>query len=242
MKFRQLTYLLAVSSVICLALYFIGPFRDLWANLFASLIIILVFERILEHARMRERSENVEPSKKYVCYRISHVLKDLLFYSLPPSDWKSRLESGSDWNDYYQRLMDIRRKTLEELTSILVNPEYLLKDELRNGISVIVRILNSFDSMIIETRREGDIWRLYDAAKLSEIAIYQSIKVLKQNKLVNSGGLMFRTKKGEPTEIKFLESGTNIEHTNSVYKAWLNETIEFRDECDRRRMSTKASS
>lgn len=251
MSVSRLTILLLIFLVICGIFYFAGtvsqnfwfsPFTDLWANLFASLLVILVIEKILQESREQERLARIEPSKRYIKGKILHALTDLIGYGAPPSDWKSRLESDSDWNDYFEKLIGVRNEALEELQNILVNPAPLLDDRLRNDVTSIVETLNSFTWKTIEISHGKDIWSLYDAAGLSVTIISQSINLIKKNNLLKNQGRLLRFKVGEAPKIEPLKGGINEERQYSIYENWLNRSIAFRDECHKRIMPEKASS
>ena len=119
MNLQRLTYLLWVFLAIFGIFYSTGtlnedsllhPYTDLWANLFASLIVLLVIEHIIIQSKLVE----IEPSKRYIKGRILHTLLDLIVHSMPPSNWKTRLETDLDWEDYFENLLSHVITAMEE--------------------------------------------------------------------------------------------------------------------------------
>jgi len=206
-----------------------NTFTDLWANLFASLIVLLGIEWIVRQSRL----ERIEPSKRYIKGRIAQILLELMRYSKPPSDWKARLESGSEWSDFYAKLLGVRRKALGELKSILDIPEYLLDDKLRNDVSLMLRILNVFSYEYIEGRHIRRARELWSAAGLSATVISQSIEIIKRNGLLANLETIFTFRKGEAPKVEAFKTVRQVEHSYSIYEKQLEETIKFRDECER---------
>ena len=247
MKLRQLTSLLWILLFIFGIFYFAGtlieiswfsPFTDLWANLFASLIVLLVIEHIVRQSRL----EGIEPSKRYITGKILQIITELMHYVKPPSDWKTRLESGSEWTDYFEKLVGVRKEALEELQKILINPAPVLDDRLRNYVTSIVETLTTFSWKIIEINRGKDIWGLCEAASISATVISQSIDMIKQNDLLKNRGRVSRGNEGKAPKIEVLKNGCiNKEYQYSLYEKWLNLSIEFRDECNRRQFPKSSS-
>ena len=133
MKF-QLNYLLWLALVVLGILYGYGTIysnspinelNDLWANLFASLIVILVLEYIVK----KSRDEEIKPTESYVKKKLAHTLTDLIMYVAPDSDWKNLLEATLDWRDYFPLFPDMRKMAIVELTQILQNPDYIINDK-----------------------------------------------------------------------------------------------------------------
>ena len=117
MKF-QLNYLLWVSLVAFGILYTIGTtcydspineLNDLWANLFAFLIVLLVLEQIVKRSRVKK----IKPSKRYVKIQLAKTLDDLISFGAPHSDWKILLENTLDWRNYFPNFPEMRKMAMQ---------------------------------------------------------------------------------------------------------------------------------
>lgn len=132
--------------------------------------------------------------------------------------------------EYSNRLLSNRTGALEKLRDILQSPDYLLDDDLRNDLTLIIDLLthNAWNWIKIG---EENIERLYDAASLAVTLIDQSIKVIKRYKLLDPSILALSSKYGEPPRIIRLEYGFRKRTRYKLYEMLLKRSIEFRDEC-----------
>lgn len=238
----KLNYLLWIFLVIFGIFYLVGTlteifyfqnFADLWANLFASLIVLLVIEYIVKQSRMK----GIEPSKKYIKKQIIHTLEDLIMNGSPDSDWKILLKSNLDWRTYFNLFLKMRQMALGELIPILGNPDFLLTDKLRNDIIQIIELLHHKTWIEIDNIHRNDIWSLCKNADLSSAVINQSIETIKQNELLENYRLKLVFNEGEAPQIVESENEVDLEHERLGYEIHLNRAIEFRDECHRRKNS-----
>ena len=233
MKLQQLKYLLWFCLIIFGSFYVTGTliqdsllhtFTDLWANLFASLVVLLVIEHIIKQSRIKE----MEPSKRYIHREIRNTLTSLITSLRPPRNWEIRLEGEKDWNDYYGQLLQVRKIALEKLENILLTPPPLL-DSMRNDITSVVEELNSFSWRMIGNRPINDKLALYDAASQAVTAISLSLEAMKKHDLLNISGNTLTFREGEAPKKEPSKGVINTELSYSYYKKCLDMSIEFRD-------------
>jgi hypothetical protein len=101
--------------------------------------------------------------------------------------WKSAIEKGcfgEEWTEYYERIKKRRENALKEITFVLKNELSLLNYDLQNDVYIISEKLgdSSWDTWFQDTR---DIWKLYNIAELSESTLSASLRVMKDNKLLD---------------------------------------------------------
>lgn len=209
--------------------------RDLWANLLAAMIAVLLIDRIVKETELRKSERSI----RYVKGKVAGIFSTLVFSMRVPSDWRARLgRSGSNWNDYYERVSASRNEALDGLENVLDSHSYLLDAVLRNDVFVTVSLLSSFTWFLVESGSERDLWKLYDAASLAVAIINQSTEAIKSHKLLKSTGYSMHFKEGEPPVLEFGKSGIVEKTQYSYYNEWLKEAIEFRDACHRAMMAT----
>lgn len=113
---------------------------DLVTNLLASLLVVIVIDRVINRWKMQK----TERSRNYVRRRIAGSLTDLIWSMMPPQDWKTKLEEGvTTWNDYIDRVWSVKSDALQTLETMLHRHSYLIDLELVDGIFNIVEMLSS---------------------------------------------------------------------------------------------------
>ncbi len=229
MKFKW-TYVLVFLLCLFGTLYFIGtfletqfkfvqawitPFADLWANLFASMIVVVIFERII----YRSKIEKNEQSITYVKGRIFGVLIDLMGTGMAPRNWKGKLENPKfNWSKYVNDLCNSRKQVLQELENIVDRYSYLLEPEIMNDVFVLVSVLRS------------PISNLSDAVSYSVAFISESKKLIERHKLLRFMGGVISFRKGEAPKVSLGKSGVYEPTQYRYYSEWLKDAIAFRDE------------
>jgi hypothetical protein len=235
------TYLLIILLIVFGSFYFVGTIigsqgiaylewlsvsTDLWANLFASLVVIVVIERII-HRSQQERSRI---STTYIRGRILHVLVELMENMRVPSNWRERLEEEDNFYDFYEDLRNSREQGLLEIETIVDNYSHFLEPELRNDVFVLVSILRSYDFIDFRNR---DAWSLADAARFSATVMSQSRQIVEGHNLLRDMGVTTSFREGEPPRVTLGNSGVCEETQYRLYSEWQTEAIAFRDECSR---------
>jgi len=242
----ELSYLLWVLLLVFGSLYAYGtmdeivhetifPLKDLLGNLFASVIAVLLIDRIVRRTELQKS----ERSTRYVKGRITGTCSNLAIHLSPPSDWQVRLNTDKlDWNGYFKRVLGSRKQALAELDMVLDKYGYLIEPELRNDVFDIVGLLSSWTWLALQepTRSlQDDLWRLYNYANLTSALISESIKIIKSHKLLRDAYSSISFKKGEPPRLEpdthpvFLEERQYLD-----YEALLKEAINLRDACHAR--------
>ena len=238
----NLRYVLVSLCVILVVLYGLFyfyqiEFRDLTANLLASLVTILVIDQIVEKWKLQKTEQSIN----YVKRRITSVYLDLVWRMQPPKDWQERLKSkNSNWDDYYGKVWSLKEDYLHSLEMLLDRYHYLIDVELKNDVIEMVELLDDrFTWMMadpsIEIERKS--LDLYSIAGSVTNVISQSINTIKRHKLVEESKYRVVTsRKGEPpkTERKKLtypsESALKRRHYK-YFEQILEESIDFRDKC-----------
>lgn len=193
----------------------ITPSTDLWANLFASMIAIVVIERIIHRARIEKNQQSIT----YARGRIAHALVHLILSARVPSNWKNKLANPKfNWPRYIHELRDSRNHTLEELENILDCYSHLLEPKLMNDIFVLVSVLRS------------PIFDLADATSYSVTFISESKKLIECHELLKHMGTIISFRKGESPKVSLGKSGIYEPTQYRYYSEWLEEAITFRDE------------
>ena len=234
------TYLLLFLLVVFGLFYLFGrvysiwlsTYTDLWANLFASLIVILGIERISRKIRLRKDKVSIT----YVKGRIAHTLTNLMQSVVVPRDWQTRLQAGDyDWVDFFERIGRSTDNALDELDRAIESYSFILEADLRNDVFTIISILRGFrlypELYTIVPNR--DIWDLINSANLSATLISQSKQIMQQYNLLNSVGTRISFREGEIPVVRLGESGIYEPTQYAYYDEWIREAIAFRDECHR---------
>lgn len=212
------------------------PTKDIWGELFASMIVVLLIDRIIRRTELQKSERPI----RYVKARIAHTCSNLAIYLKPPSDWQIRLNNDKlDWNDYFKRVLINKTQSQDELDTILYKYSYLIEPELRNDIFDIISLLNSWTWLALEepTRSlEDDLWRLYNYANLVSALISESTETIKSHKLLENVISSIAFKEGEKpkleSRISLRASLTESQYLN--YETALKEAINLRDACHKK--------
>jgi len=181
------------------------PTKDLWGNLFASMIVVLLVDKIIRRTELQKS----ERSMSYVKGRIANTCSNLTIYLRPPSNWQILLKSDKfDWKDYFHRVLTYKKRAQVELDVILDKYNYLIEPELRNAVFDIIGLLNSWTWLALEeptTCLEDDLWRLNNSAILTSALISESTETIKAHKLLEnvSSSIIFSEKRTAKTGIPF---------------------------------------
>jgi hypothetical protein len=233
MKFRwNWNYFLIILSVLFGSLYLVGtffgnihvitqtlifPMSDLWANLFASLIAVLIIERILHRAKIQKNKQSII----YVKGRILTTLTDIIMNSKAPSNWKEKLDNPEyDWEQYINELYCASSWSVKHLENIIDCYSHLLEPEIMNDIFLSVSVLR------------GKIYDFSNALNKSVVFISESIKIVENHELLKYMGITMHWRKAEVPKIKLGKEKITVCEQNQLryYSEILEEAIKFRDE------------
>jgi hypothetical protein len=234
-------YVLPLLLILFGVLYFydLARMRDLWANLFAAVIVVLIIDRIIKQTEMQKS----ERSMRYVRGKVGGILLSLIVEMRAPSKWQENLsKSDSNWNNYYRRVLESRAEGLEKLEGILDSHSYLLDTDLRNEMFSMDSLLGSWTWFSIEQNQQKDLWTLCDTASLAVAIMDLAKKTVKHHKLFKSIGHSMSWNKGEPPLLELGTSGIVEETQYRFYEEWLKDAIEFRDAVGQRRLEPKKAS
>ena len=229
------------------SLYFIGTFcgninddvikvieasTDLWANLFASMIVVVLIERIITRVRVEKNQHSIS----LIRLRVANALTNLITSVKVPAEWRKNIDDQKfNWGEYHSRLRYSRDTALNELESTVANYSYLLNHKLTNDIIGLRSALGEYYDYHVNASQRG-YYNLVDAGMFSGLFISESIKILQKHKLLeqNVPDIIFET--GEPPKIFWREHWMSAQEAFNYYGDLLKETTSFRDECRERYM------
>ena len=235
------TYFLSTLLTVFGVFYFIGTifksdnlfsswlstYTDLWANLFASMIVIIGVERIVNYTHLEKNKTSVT----YVRERVTKVLLDLMRSMKIPDDWRERIEKEDNWDDFRVEMLNSKEKALQKLERIVDSYSFILEAELRNDLLNIVHLLREF--RLYSDFPNGKLWsELVDSANLSLVLASQIKEIMQRHRLASHVGTLISFKREEMPKISWgkMEIFTSpSKHVN--YDEWVKSTIAFRDEC-----------
>jgi len=86
MRKIDLRYVLLLLCVIFGVLYLaLGEHRDITANLFVAMIVVLVLDQIVKRSELQRKERSIS----YVKRRITSVYTDLIWRMWPPKNWRA---------------------------------------------------------------------------------------------------------------------------------------------------------
>jgi len=235
------TYLLLILLCVFGVFYFVGTqlkldasasswlstYTDLWANLFASMIVIIGVERIVSYMHF----EKNKPSVSYVKERVTQSLIDLMISMRIPDNWRDKMRENGSWTDFLTEFLNSKDKTLQELERIIDNYSFILEPELRNDLFSIVHIMREY-RLYPESPQEK-LWNdLIDSANLSLVLVSRTKEIMQRHKLASHVGTEINFKSGEMPKVNWGKLEVFNSHSKHVsYDEWIKDTIAFRDEC-----------
>ena len=237
------TYLLLILLCIFGVFYFIGTqlkhdatvnswlstYTDLWANLFASMIVIIGVERIVSYMHF----EKNKPSVAYVKERVTQSLIDMMISMRIPDNWRERMHENDSWTDFFAEFLNSKDKALQKLERIIDSYSFILESELRNDLFSIVHILRDF-KLYPEFPKGKLLNDLIDSANLSLVLISQAKEVMLRHKLASHIGTVINSKNGEMPKVNWGKLEVFNSQSNLIAcDEWIKDTIAFRDECYR---------
>lgn len=204
--------------------------KDLWGNLFASMIVVLLIDKIVRRTELQKSERSI----RYVKGRIVHTFSNLAIHLRPPSNWQERLNSETlDLDNYYRKILGIRRQALSELDVISDKYVYLIEPKLRNDVFDIMSLLDSWTWVALQEPTRclaDDLWRLYNFSSLTSAIISKSADTIKRHKLLEYTGVSMIFKKGEPPKYEYLsKTDSLLESQYQNYEKSLKEAINLRD-------------
>lgn len=228
------SHLLLLILVVFGSFYLFEPnYKDLWANLFATLIAVILIDRIVDKLKLQKSERSI----RYIKGVTARIYANLMLRMRPPENWRGLLDKKSfDWSAYCNRIWTSRKEALDKLETLLDRHSHLMEAELRNDIFDMISLLEATLWFLTEQDEvpTADLFQLVHIATLPVAAIDESLKSLKRHKLLRHTGLSMGWTKGEPPRIqRGLPSPMGPPARYKNYEKWLNESIEFRDKLDR---------
>lgn len=208
----------------------IKQFKDLWANLLASMVVILIIERIVKKSRLEKNRQSVS----FIRGRIARTLENLITSVKAPNDWKKNLDNPQfNWDSYYDGLIASRDVALEEFENIVDRYSYLLDSEpelINDMICFVSSLREFFDSRIRFPLPLWREWHFVHASQFAILFISESIKILQKYKLLQETFPQITSLPKEIAEVYPRPISFDEENTLKSYNSWLKEAISFNDE------------
>jgi hypothetical protein len=168
--------------------------KDLWANLLASVIAVLLIDNIINLTNREKQSKSID----YVKSKLFKVCSSLLSGLAPAASmydwgyitwtWESLIKkeyNKEDWAYYFERIAEAIPKALSQLRYIADNQQDLLEDELRGDLLVLLDSLENKDwGMWISRLKREDIWKLKNLSELAATTSQISFKLLTEYDLL----------------------------------------------------------
>lgn len=212
--------------------------KDLWANLFAAFLAVVLIDRIVEKSKLQISERSI----RYIRRKIAGVCLDLIWRMGPPKDWQERFaKADSGWDDFYKKVWILKTDALNRLEALLDKHHYLMDAELRNSVFDIVSLLEDplwiiADPDIVRERGFADL--LFIAGQVPVI-IQQSIETLKRHELLEltvRSVTWGKDKKPKIERRKVLDAQTRRKTQYSYWENLLKESIKFKDECQKQHL------
>lgn len=232
MAWLKFDYALVIVLSISGILYFVEPnFKDLWVSLFATMITVLLIDRIIRKGEARR----IKFTTDYVERRIADIFWILAESMAPPTGWKETvMEARPNWNDYYQRICSVSKKASEQLEAQLSMVGQFIEPDLMNDVTYILQLLTSplLETICSTPPNERDAMNLYEISALSSNVLGKISVSMGRHKLARKlNPLIVGWKNGEPySYLGNTGRGKNLEsHINS----FLQDSVEFRKATER---------
>ena len=214
------------GNINCVEIEIIKLSTDLWANLFASMIAVVIIERVITRARLEKNQQSIS----LIRVRVTNTITNLVSSVRVPAEWRKSIDNPKyNWDNYHKKLRESRDITLDELESIVDNYSYLINPRLTNDIISLISVLGEYYDYHLKSPLRG-YYNLVDAGMFSGLFISESMKILEKHKLLKQDvpDIVFR--KGESPKIFWRSHWMNEQQVFDSYLQWLKETILFRDE------------
>jgi hypothetical protein len=169
---------------------------DIWANLLAAVVTVLLIDRI----SLASEKTKFKPSKEYAESRIMSICLSIISSMAPPFGWKTKLEApGEIWDDYYDTLLKERDQAVEKLEKTLVLYSNLFDSKLLNQVCELLKMLTDHSWSHLEINlgpgfRDGNcrafqLDSLKGISNLTDNVMSHSIQILENNKIADKDRL-----------------------------------------------------
>lgn len=203
---------------------------DLWANLLASVIAVLLIDNIIQLSNREKQSKSIDYVKNKL-FRICSSLLSGLAPAVTLHDsgyinwtWESLIKkeyNKEDWAYYFEQIAKERTKALSQIRYAINNQQDLLEDELLGELFVLLESLENPDwDMWISLFERKDIWRLKYLSELAVTTSEISYKLLTEYDLLEHR----QTSLEKRSKIYRLEK----EELLKDYKRLLDQTLRFK--------------
>jgi hypothetical protein len=238
---NKFTFLLLTLLVMFGIFYFLGSsveifvistYKDLWANLLASMVVIIFVERLTAAIKLRKD----RASQTYVKEQIRIALFWLQTLGAP-RDWQNKIdkpyifkEFSKEWRDFLEIVQTLWDKTLHDLEDIVVKFSNDLDQDLRNDLFTYMSLLSYME---LQTRGVVGLHDLEHVVGLLVVAISKAEEITEKHNLFKcAGGALV----DEGQEIPRFVHGIGWKHNHS--DEGLKEIMKFRDEIKKRTQQT----
>jgi len=230
-------------SIIFGALYLReGTYRDLWANLLAAVIAVLLIDfLIIRQSEFRESKR----SRNYARLSVFHACLGVLRQMDAPRSWKEDLEKcDRQWYERYkQRILTARQMAIDRFERILERYSYLLDTELQNDIFDVLTVMGTFYDVIemfsdFDERTKYD--SLFNMANLAAASLNQSTNIIRTHRLLESSSFALSYRQGEPP--KLTHDTVKLSKSNiSNFEAIVENAVKFKDRCQEKFWETQSA-
>jgi hypothetical protein len=248
----RFNYFLGILFIIFLFLYLCDlTFRDLWANLFASVVVVIFIDNIVTHIEL----EKNKVARKIIELELCSACGNLLYGMSPKLDrydssqfdwkWETTLKgeyAEKDWADYYNQIRKIRETTLEEFRQISDKRDYL-SPELQNDVFNLISKLKNYrwsNWLDIQYPDIRDyVWKLKNISELAEEVSELSFNTIKDGKLLKN--LLYRPVDTKE-KIKYVIKGTEkkeLKYELRKYENLLEQSKRFKKGVEKKVMQRK---
>jgi hypothetical protein len=196
---RKFSYLMLGLLVSFVVLYWFDPvilernLKDLWANLLASVIAVLLIDKVIELSKRerQEKSRDYVKSKLYgtctfLMYGFSPMVSrfDWGYFTWSWEEYIKRDYNGEDWAWYFEHVIKSRDRALKELRYIAEYQLAPLEEELRGDLMTLLHSLENRDWNIWIQTEKKQVWKLMNMAELAAKSSEISFKLLKEYNLL----------------------------------------------------------
>lgn len=238
------TLLLITLLFIFFPLYILNPiifsktYGDLWANLLAGIITVLIIDRIVERSNKEKHKISTLYVKKklaLICFALAVNLAPImrnLEHGFMELEWRNAIKKGynpKQWGEYYERIKRTREKSLDDIKYISENHLSLIDDALQDDVFKIRMLLEKWEWSWLSNEIRTDIWKLHTIAEISSITLIESVRVLEENNLLEYSNFSNRYYFNEKNELssKLVGNKWQTKTDRERLKFYEKESIDF---------------
>jgi hypothetical protein len=152
-------------------------------------ITVLWVNKKIKSREEKSKLKRREPAISYAIKRVRGTLTDFVLRTNPPRDWQERLEKKeSNWNDFYEKVWNVKETTLSSLDNIIDRHSHLIDDDLQNDV---IEMIDSLENYILWVKAHPDYvdkreaFDLHDLASIVTNVSLQAANTIKSHNLLN---------------------------------------------------------